>query len=125
MTRLTPERIAEIEAREQAATEGPWLPGRHTPETVWNENREIIAVHIKNKHNIPFIANARQDVPDLLNEVKRLQADNQKLREALEPFAACFSEYTKHNSKYDLAGCEVSGHQLGLAALAFVQTEPK
>ena len=73
---MTPERMAEIRAREQAASKGPWqyefafgvggqdlgslTLGGYKPDRLIQEEDGI------------FIAHARQDVPDLLDEVERL-----------------------------------------------------
>jgi len=91
---MNEKRINEIRARCEAATPGPWWwpsgveallvekRGYYGDETVGHIDHEIIMGgyggqhhHVKRK-DAQFIAHARQDVPDLLNE-------NQKLREAL------------------------------------------
>lgn len=53
---MTPERLAEIKARAEAATSGPWDDG------------------CSHAVNGEFIAHARQDIPDLVAEVERLRA---------------------------------------------------
>ena len=84
---------AEIAAREQAATPGPWevIPARYT--TGWGicvaagswilsrfPGRSKVA---QKKANAAFIATARTALPALLDEVERLTADNARLRDAL------------------------------------------
>ena len=81
---MTPERLAEIEARAEAATEGPWHAwgrgigfelhlgaaakcGQIRCEDVNGEFRETFK-----RADAAFIAAARTDVPDLLAEVRRL-----------------------------------------------------
>lgn len=84
---MTPERLADIEARDKAATEGPWV-GRHGD--VWIEggltNRDQIArVSLAGKDsdtfwaNVDFIAHARQDIPDLIAYIRELEADQKEL----------------------------------------------
>ncbi|MEU5838816.1 hypothetical protein ABZ820_34845 [Streptomyces diacarni] len=76
-TPMTPERVAEIAARVDAATPGPWrvdddwaeikAPDLDTIADYWEPTRE--------SGNGAFIANAREDVPALLAEVERLRAE--------------------------------------------------
>jgi hypothetical protein len=77
---LSPERLAEIRAREQAATRGPWLAygvpynGYEDPE-IANEDAYIAQTVYDSQsgstnHNVDadtlFIAHTRQDIPALL-----------------------------------------------------------
>jgi len=90
---MTPERIAEIRARLEAATPGPWLevsdlpmyaiagPGRYRVVATPNQNShryarpgETIDTGIGNAMDAAFIAAAPTDVADLLAEVERLTA---------------------------------------------------
>lgn len=79
--------LAEIKAREQAATQGPWMVGDGSIElffqgqnAVVSESRVIAERATYNdlnrdKHtfaDIAFIAHARTDIPALLAEVERL-----------------------------------------------------
>ena len=83
---MTDERLAEIKARADAATPGPWernnLAGRPEREVFagdeligdfgvggWEDDEGADRVEI----NAEFIAHARQDIPDLLAEVERLR----------------------------------------------------
>ncbi|MFE3657220.1 hypothetical protein [Streptomyces sp. NPDC059165] len=71
------DRLAEIAAREAAATEGPWTvcdnysdvlgPDGDQLASYWNPTAE--------DSNGEFIAHARADVPWLLAEVRRLQGE--------------------------------------------------
>jgi hypothetical protein len=75
MKPLTPERIAEIEKRCNAATAGPWTNHASTAMTVRSEAacpHPVVcsAAYVKDS---TFIAHARTDIPDLLNEIKRLR----------------------------------------------------
>jgi hypothetical protein len=79
------QRLAEIEARCEAATEGPWEVAWKT-DFIWQLDGDgdrfgpIAEAHYAegNHHNnATFIAHARDDVPDLLAEVRRLTAENE------------------------------------------------
>ena len=91
---LSEDRLAEIEARLGRATPGPWaykdrLGGggcfvfsEDTFHVVAVEEDEEAAVSVPlGREDAAFIAGAREDVPLLLAEVRRLRA----LRGALEP----------------------------------------
>lgn len=94
---MTEEELQAVESREKAATEGPWFEqyeydGARTvamirsTDTTFCVNR---AIHVDGNPcermlaNGIFIARAREDVPALVAEVRRLQAENAKLRKAL------------------------------------------
>jgi len=83
---MSDERLAEIKARVEAATPGPWernnLAGRPEREVFagdyligdfgvggWKDDEGADRVEI----NADFIAHARQDIPGLLAEVQRLR----------------------------------------------------
>jgi hypothetical protein len=73
---ITAERLAEIEARANAATPGPWHAEHRG---VMAEGVEIVddcavAGWDVYPENQAFIAHARADVPDLVAEVRRLTA---------------------------------------------------
>lgn len=74
---LTDERLAEIRARADAATEGPWAAD-HTE--IYGLHRGIWIAECSREEwgegdvDGAFIAHARTDVPDLLAEVDRLRA---------------------------------------------------
>ena len=59
---MTEEQLRKIEARAAAATKGPWF-----------------------KHGM-FIAQSREDVPALVAEVRRLQAENVQMWKVLRSF---------------------------------------
>lgn len=86
---MTDERIAEIKAREQAATKGPWLcvfRGDGSGSVYEGTEEEYDDVALIDDARCPYIrgeviyedgvfaAHARQDIPDLLAEVERLRA---------------------------------------------------
>jgi hypothetical protein len=86
MNPLTPERIAEIEKRCNAATAGPWWIAQSGynctgPRAVSHHNatvEETQPLPIYSEKNMDFIANSITDIPDLLNEIKRLRARETK-----------------------------------------------
>jgi hypothetical protein len=82
---LTDAELAEIEERVNAATAGPWknrpLESEGDSSTVYQmsrfvDGREVsrICEVFSEEANAAFVAHARQDVPRLLAEVKRLRA---------------------------------------------------
>ncbi len=86
---MSEQRITEIEDRVKAATPGRWIAFSGPPELntlgdpiCWMAGYELLAVCRANKtmptnnpfEDAAFIYNARQDVPDLLAEVRRLQS---------------------------------------------------
>ncbi len=93
--RITGERLKEIEARAAAASEGPWIAkmgysgAERTLFLVRGDQFDGVlfglghdeAETTQHEADTTFIAHARQDVPDLVAEVRRL-------REALRPFIA-------------------------------------
>lgn len=95
MTGMTPERLAEIRGRVTWATEGPWAPWPDQdgqphmhgllmvgnadaviPEgEAWVEDVDVNPIaHTYTPEDRRFIAHARADVPDLLDEVDRLRS---------------------------------------------------
>jgi chromosome segregation ATPase len=88
MSELTPERLAEIKARAEKATPGPWtatyeesdqwtsitgaglFDGGH-----WMVCPEVATTEGEPGEDSDFIAHAREDVPDLMAEVERLQRE--------------------------------------------------
>lgn len=116
MTGITDEQLAEIKARCEAATEGPWE---------YDERVRVAAVYSGERRNcfldwepndwlsyykfpvsaygeeltdeqrlatMRFIAHAREDIPALLAEVDRLRAENEVLR--IQRDAAIDETYT-------------------------------
>lgn len=97
---MTQERLDAIKARCEAATLGPWyveyeMDGPFAepqciqgPENVttyhdaYNDYRVSAVVEMA-EADLEFIAHARQDIPDLLAEVERLRAENDRLNSAM------------------------------------------
>ena len=97
---MTQLELAEIEARANAATPGPWEVGvlrrecDHPTTNQFTEERSVfpplgesgpVALAAEGEHeNGAFIAHARTDVPALIAEVKRLRAENDVLRKSAD-----------------------------------------
>lgn len=62
--------LAEIKAREQAATPGPWKVGISA--LITDANGHALFFGEDAKGNADFIAHARTDIPALISEVERL-----------------------------------------------------
>jgi hypothetical protein len=88
---MTLERLAEIEARTAAATEGPWhsehVDGHgcvHVGDYGWvtsgPHNPEYDVDSVQGRDDAEFIAHARTDVVELIAEIRRLLAENRRLR---------------------------------------------
>lgn len=92
---MTPERLAEIEARVDAATPGPWHArdrgiGHELHHGAADDCKQNWCEDVNGEHretfrrgDAEFIAAARNDVPALLAEVRRLQAAAERVRELL------------------------------------------
>ncbi len=97
---MTPERLAEIKARCEAATDGPWLDRGNCLEgqiegyhldfaqiTTVGFDSEIALISSdqlateQQVANGDFIAHARQDLPDCMAEIERLQGIEKALRD--------------------------------------------
>lgn len=87
--KMTPERRAEARARCKAATKGQW-------EEMCDEHFHIICGNVKiatmkipympeqNCINSIFMSSARQDLPDALDTIDALEAENAALKDELE-----------------------------------------
>lgn len=134
---MTPEQLNEITARHEAATPGPW---KHDDGDTWGDysiyapNREFLAniggpiqvieiVSDTDKANAEFIAHARQDIPNLVTEVKRLAAERdtwkndvegledriikaQHERDLSQKWAQRWKRFAKHEISQLLLWCE-------------------
>jgi len=103
---MTPERIAEIKARCDAATPGPWFTvfrtcftSVSTSDTAIGKDGPIVAqaycgqtnrkvLRNSKRHlidaNNEFIAHSRTDIPDLIDHIKHQDAIIDQLRERLD-----------------------------------------
>jgi len=91
---MTPEQLAEIRARAEAATPGPWSWVGAATSTGWEDAEElahpegIIATadggYWFEPPNSDFVAHARTDIPALLDYIEELEARLPLRIEALE-----------------------------------------
>lgn len=86
---MSNEELMQIKDRVEKATAGPWKSRKDG--TVFLEHTQDIANVCTVNGDAEFIAHAREDVPRLVAEVERLQADNQRLIDELKK-ADAFSE---------------------------------
>jgi hypothetical protein len=102
MDKITPERLLEIEARANAATPAPWEPAwnwdrkSNDEYTAWaegpiSEGGSLDKAATKANNDKDFIANSRQDIPDLIAA----------LREAREVVIDADSRYNKPPKRQD------------------------
>ena len=83
---MTDEQLAEIEAREKAATKGPWnieqefvYEGYYKLKIVGLNDFVIPSLEGIRGHDAQFIAHARTDIPRLLAAVYEQRAENKRL----------------------------------------------
>ncbi|HYO49170.1 MAG TPA: hypothetical protein VEW94_04910 [Chloroflexia bacterium] len=76
---MTEQELREIRERANQAWPGPW---------VWDEqgylHSTLVETDVPFEDVRDFIAHARTDIPTLIGEVERLQAENKELREFIE-----------------------------------------
>jgi hypothetical protein len=117
-----------ILARAEAATPGPWIPGldegvvfkrisdRHYATII--SPGDAPDDHQPRSSDVEFIAHAREDVPALVAEVERLQAENSLLKAIVEDLpkcsvgSTCDTPATRHEYGYDgdeFHWCEAHG----------------
>lgn len=81
---MTDERLAEIEARVAAATSGPWKTtgGQLLARPDADDFDSVLSCCNTDDGTLAFIAHARDDIPDLIAEVRRLRAPITSAEEA-------------------------------------------
>lgn len=102
MPDLSPERLADIEARANAATPGPWdFVETWEQEMIWLElvagdgtfilrapllyaRESDSEKHNRHQANLEFAAFARRDIPDLLAALKQAQQERDRAAAALQ-----------------------------------------
>jgi chromosome segregation ATPase len=86
MSEMTPEQLAAIKTRADAATKGPWY-------AVYEDDGDIVIEDTQHNTLTPtaedfaFMRHAREDIPALHAEVERLGRENEKTREAMNEWA--------------------------------------
>jgi len=87
---MKPEELQAIKARAEKATPGPWeqLSGEWygEPRNLVQCDECTITEHVYKKSDADFIAHSREDIPALIAEVERLQAENKELRQVIGEF---------------------------------------
>lgn len=75
---MTPERLQEIRKRCDKAVEGPWFTGGPNDGGLTSIEdgrcRGLYTIYAET-HEADFIAHARTDVPELLDEIERLEKE--------------------------------------------------
>lgn len=93
---MSPERLKEIRARCDKATEGPWWT--HSSKTrcdeVWHGKDELLGEELADfydsafqhigENNASFVAHARTDLPDCLHEIERLKEREEYLQRRIQ-----------------------------------------
>jgi hypothetical protein len=82
MIPMTQQRLDEIRTRCARAKRGPWAgaaPRGDYRFSVLDAN-DLLVCRVNSISNTDFIAHARQDIPALLSEVERLQAEVERFR---------------------------------------------
>lgn len=85
-------RLVEVEKRCEAATEGPWEVYRERPAFVWMQPYGkgsigsccVKSGRAKTGHDCKFIAHARTDLPDAIQDIRTLLDENKELRHKLK-----------------------------------------
>ena len=89
------ERMAEIEKRCEAATDGPWeaepscAGGSYGWWVAGYDYGTYRDADFEREEDARFVAHARTDLPDLLTAYKALLAENERLRETIDSVRAC------------------------------------
>lgn len=101
------ERLAEIEARANAATPGPWEAGESAFDSSTGGGsclgvfaptkyspRALLANEVFDEADAAFIAHARADVPDLVAEMRRLRDTLERLVHRAEHTAQTMQDHS-------------------------------
>lgn len=102
MTPMTEARLANIGARAERATVAPWSVHAFS---VRSEDRSLRAACFVHE-DAAFIAHARTDIPDLLDEVRHQRAGNERLREALGRIKRIAASADAMSADADISLCE-------------------
>jgi hypothetical protein len=106
---MTEQELQEIEQRAAAATPGPWRKG------IGNSSREVcsqwpapchLIVEGYNSDDLKFCAHAREDIPALVAEVRRLRAALEEIREKAGLVPDKYMPYPEQVNFYDVVVLE-------------------
>ncbi len=67
---MTPKQLEQIKARCEAATEGPWFDAGNK---IGADGHGIAEVEFDEQADMDLCVHARQDLPDCLDEIERLE----------------------------------------------------
>lgn len=111
MTMLTDQQLAEIRAREQAATPGPWVVTchKHDPHADYGiaEQGSLYwrgVASVGKDRNVAFIAHSRTDIPALLAHIEEQRREMEHYKRALGWMA-----HGIMNMCNNIEGCSASG----------------
>jgi hypothetical protein len=95
------DRLAQIRARAEAATPGPWFSdiGNFMVWDETSEDSEAVAKEIGDDDCV-FIAHSREDVPFVLDLVDSLTAERDTLRAVVEEARAAVAEGMAHYDRW-------------------------
>lgn len=88
------EELAVIKERAEKATEGPWYVDNYDGSVRGDDNKFICSQNFEDS-DAEFIAHARQDVPKLVVEVERLQAQEHFAEYAIRQNKALWEALSK------------------------------
>ena len=130
---MTPEQLAAIRARAEAATPGPWRVvediewGTGAAEYHWYRyvdgptdygDEYGYEYQILSREDAAFIAHAREDIPALVAEVERLQAELARVRpvvEAAQRWHVAAQHYDAAMSSRDYGAADLADAELNAA----------
>ena len=121
---LTKSELDEIRARCEAATPGPWhgnVFGYGGVHILWGSvymgDGELVRIGHNESSNADFVARARQDVPDLLEEVERLRAALRQVESHVWKWPErgnIVGGYNPARGRFQICDCRLCGRQFTL-----------
>ena len=101
---MTDEQIQEIEARADAATDGPWVPQCFA---ICGPKDIVAYIDNYDQDDLEFIAAARIDVPELIAEIRQLRGIIEDLETENEELRRYAEDAYSHG--YRMAGVKGTG----------------
>jgi outer membrane murein-binding lipoprotein Lpp len=105
MNELTEARLAEIEARCEAATPGPWYAGfcldapdgaeLYIGKMKNGETADVLYAFDEKNANAAFMADARSDIPALLAYIWEIESDRNDAREEADADRRSYAQYVE------------------------------